>query len=108
MQIKLRNLILLAFVLLMLPSVSEAQRWKRRRYELNFGVGASNFLGDLGGANQIGTHYFRDLNWVETRFAAALGLRYKLSEYFALNTHLTYGSVAGNDALTEEYFRHLR
>ncbi len=108
MTVMLRNLLLLLFVFLMLPSVSEAQRWKRRRYELSLGLGASNFLGDLGGANQIGTHYFRDLNWVETRYAAALGLRYKLSEYFALNTHLTYARVAGDDKLTQEYFRHYR
>src|SRR5947208_1218251 len=105
---RLRNLLLLLFALLMLPSVSEAQRWKRRRYEMSLGIGASNFLGELGGANQIGTNYFRDFEWSETRFALALGLRYKLSEFFAFNTHLTYGSVAGDDKLTNEYFRHYR
>lgn len=108
MSLRLRTLLLFLFAVLMLPKESEAQRWKRRRYEMSFGIGASNFLGDLGGANQIGTHYFRDLEWTETGMAASLGLRYKLSEYFALNTHITYGRIAGDDKLTEEPFRHYR
>lgn len=85
-----------------------AQRWKRQRYEFSFGVGASNFLGELGGANQIGTHYFKDFEWSMTRLAAAVGLRYKLSNYFAFKTHLTYGRLAGDDKLTDEFFRHYR
>ena len=95
-------------LLVLLPSLSNAQRWKRQRYEFSFGVGISNFLGELGGANQIGTNYFKDLEWNQTRFAAAVGLRYKLSNYFALKGNATYGQVSGNDNLTEETFRHNR
>ena len=100
----------LIFFSIALLSVShtDAQRWKKVRYEFNGGVGASNFLGELGGANQIGTNYFRDLEWSQTRFGIALGLRYKISEFFAFNTHITYGSVAGDDKLTEEEFRKYR
>lgn len=94
--------------LILIPVFSEAQRWKRQRYEFSFGAGISNFLGELGGANQIGTNYFRDLEWSMTRMAVAAGLRYKLSNYFALNTHLTYGRVSGDDKLTEEFFRNYR
>ena len=100
-------LILLTFIVLM-PAVSEAQRWKRQRYEFSFGAGISNFLGELGGANQLGTHYFRDLEWSLTRLALDVGLRYKLSNYFALKTHLAYGRVAGDDKLTDEFFRNYR
>ena len=95
-------------VLVLLPSLSHAQRWKRQRYEFSFGVGITNFLGELGGANQIGTNYFKDLEWSQTRFAAAVGLRYKLSNYFALKANATYGRVSGDDALTTETFRHNR
>lgn len=100
-------LIFFAF-LLIIPSVSDAQRWKRQRYEVSLGAGVSNFLGELGGADQIGTNYFRDLEWSLTRFAAAIGLRYKLSNYFALKSHLTYGRVSGDDKLTKEPFRSYR
>ncbi len=106
-MIRIRTLTIFMFLLL-IPSLMNAQRWKRQRYEFSFGVGASNFLGELGGANQIGTHYFKDFEWSMTRFAAAMGLRYKLSNYFAFTTHLTYGRIAGDDKLTTEYFRHRR
>ena len=51
----------LFLLVILLPSLSHAQRWKRQRLEFSFGVGVSNFLGELGGANQIGTNYFKDL-----------------------------------------------
>ncbi len=98
----------LFLLMIMLPALVNAQRWKRQRYEFSVGAGVTNFLGELGGANQIGTHYFRDLEFSQTRLAAALGLRYKLSNYFAVNTHLTYGRVSGDDKLTTEKFRHTR
>lgn len=100
-------LVLLSFIVL-LPAFSNAQRWKRQRYEFSFGIGISNFLGELGGANQVGTHYFKDLEWSQTRPAVAIGLRYKLGNYLALNSHITYGRVSGDDKLTTEYFRHYR
>ena len=100
--------LLILTALLLAPAISEAQRWKRQRYEFSFGLGISNFLGELGGANQIGTNYFRDLEWSLTRMAASVGLRYKLSNYFALKSHLTYGRITGDDKLTTEYFRNYR
>jgi hypothetical protein len=104
----LKNLLPLMFFAMISAHHADAQRWKMVRYEFNGGLGASNFLGELGGANQIGTNYFRDLEWSQTRFGAAIGLRYKLSEFFAFNTHITYGAISGDDKLTEEFFRHYR
>ncbi|MFM2206822.1 MAG: hypothetical protein RL213_797 [Bacteroidota bacterium] len=98
---------LLGFLLITSLS-ADAQRWRRQRYEFSIGGGVSNFLGELGGANQIGTNYFKDLEWSQTRMALAIGLRYKLTDYFALNTHLTYGRVSGDDKLTKEPFRSYR
>ena len=104
----LKKLLPITLIAFFLVQGAHAQRWKKVRWEFNGGAGASNFLGELGGANQIGTNYFRDLEWGETRFGAAFGLRYKLSEFFAFHTHVTYGAVSGDDKLTEEYFRHYR
>ncbi|MEO8149253.1 MAG: DUF6089 family protein [Bacteroidia bacterium] len=102
----------LLIILFIIPSVIYAQmsrsRWKAYRYEVDLGIGASNFLGDLGGANQVGTHFVKDLELSQTRPAAAFGLRYKLSPSFAIHPHLTYGKVAGDDKLTEEFFRNHR
>lgn len=101
-----KNLIVTLFLLMLLTTVTEAQRirarWKAYRYEWSFGLGASNFLGELGGANQIGTNGFKDLELSKTRPAVTAGFRYKLSPYFALHSHVTYGAVAGDDKLTTE------
>src|SRR5690348_7045796 len=104
----MRKLRVLIIICTLMPVMVFAQRWKTYRYEVNFGLGASNFLGDLGGANQIGTHYFRDLEFSETRLSANLGVRYKLNEYLALRANLAYGKVAGDDKLTKEFFRNYR
>jgi len=99
-------------LLFLCPAFASAQliknRWKAYRTELHFGVGPTNFLGELGGANQIGTHYFKDLEFTMTRYAFSGGVRYKLSPNFAINTHLTFGKVAGDDALTTEFYRSYR
>jgi hypothetical protein len=97
---------------LVMPMMSHSQafskRWKAYRIEYDFGVGASNFLGELGGANQIGTHAFKDLELSQTRLALCAGLRYRLSQFIALHPHLTYGRVAGDDKLTTEFYRNYR
>lgn len=109
----MKKLITYVIVLLFtLPLAGNAQRlknrWKGMRAEIHFGIGATNFLGDLGGANQIGTHYFKDLEFSQTRLAATFGYRYKLTPSIAINTTAAYGEVAGNDNLTTEFFRNYR
>jgi len=69
-----KPLLLLCAVVMFVSDLAHGQRWKRQRYEVSAGVGISNFLGELGGANQIGTHYFKDLEWSQTRLALAVGL----------------------------------
>ena len=108
----MRKLYILLFIALILPGILSAQRsrnrWKAYRSELHFGAGPSNFLGELGGADQIGTDFLRDLEINQTRLSLSGGLRYKLSQMFAINTKLTYGKVSGNDNLTKEFFRNYR
>jgi hypothetical protein len=89
-------------LLLVLPVIGNGQTsdWKRYRYEIIANLGVSNFLGDLGGANQIGTHYFKDLEFSQTRFAGGIGLRYKFTQRLAMRWNFNYGTVAGSDALT--------
>lgn len=102
----------LAFLSFLMLSISaEAQtyaQWKRLRYEVCFGLGVANFLGDLGGANQIGTDYFKDLEINTTRPAANLGMRYKLDPRQAIKVDFTWGMIAGDDRLTQWTNRELR
>ena len=104
-----KQLLVYLLFFLTLPSISQAQRirarWKAYRYEWSFGIGASNFLGDLGGANQIGTHGVKDLEVTKTRPSLAAGFRYKINPFLAFHTHFTFAQLSGDDKLTTEQFR---
>ncbi len=80
--------------------------WKKERKEYILGLGASNFLGDLGGLNKVGTHYsYADLELVLTRPTGSFGYRYRLNKRFASRTDFSYLLIGGNDKLTKEPFR---
>jgi hypothetical protein len=83
--------------------------WKKERKEVIVGGGASNFLGDLGGLNRVGTHYsYADLELVLTSPSASVGYRYRINKRFASRTDFSYLLVKGDDKLTLEPFRHNR
>ncbi len=97
-------------LILILPTLCFGQinDWKRYRYEVILPIGVTNFLGDLGGANQIGTHYFRDLELSQTNFSVGLGLRYRMTERLSIKGMFLYGTVSGADNLTQEPSRQNR
>ena len=103
-----RILFILLALIILAPSFSSAQRWKQMRYEWVGGAGASNFLGELGGANQSGTDYFKDLEFSMTRFVVSIGMRYRITRKIAASVHFNYGMVSGNDNTTEEPSRRYR
>lgn len=82
--------------------------WKKNRKEILFGAGANNFLGDLGGANQVGTNGIRDFDFPAVRPNFNVGYRYRISENTAVKTNLIYGILFGNDQFTSESFRQNR
>jgi len=86
----------------------QSSYWKTHRTEIEFGFGISNFLGELGGRNQIGSPFVWDLEFSQTRPAASLAYRYYLARQQALRLRFTYGILAGNDNLTTEPFRQNR
>lgn len=85
--------------------LAQGNRWKRFRYEVVGGLGATNFLGELGGADQIGTDFYKDFEIRMTRPAGNVGMRYKLTPQTAVKAGLTWGAIAGDDALTNEEHR---
>ncbi len=113
---------LLVFILLfsLIASVADAQGKRRRRsgsfgrkkppyrYELVGALGATNFLGDLGGANQIGTNGLKDLELALTRPALGAGIRFPLASHFSTKLNLNWGIIRGDDKLTQEPFRSRR
>ena len=99
----MRSLPVLILILLSVFSLSSsAQKWKRQRVEYSFGIGATNFLGDLGGRDQQGTDFIMDLEPRATRYAANLGYRYQFGRDWFVKGNLIYALVSGDDALTKQ------
>ena len=85
------------------------KNWTNNRKEFRFSLGVTQFLGDLGGKDQIGTDYrLTDLDLKSTNLMGMIGYRYRLSSKFATTTSLTLGMLKGDDALTTEKFRMAR
>lgn len=88
----------LLILIIFLPSVLHAQRWKLRRYEFMFGVGTSNFFGDIGGTSDDNNAAgIKDIQMQYTRPAVDIGLRYKLTGDMALKASFIFGTISGND-----------
>jgi hypothetical protein len=90
-------------------SFTRANDWKRYRKEVVFQIGASQFLGDLGGLNKIGTDFSPvDLEFKLTRPAVTIAYRYKLLKNLNWHSSFNYLLVAGDDKLTTEPYRNNR
>ena len=101
---------IIVFIAFFMLSIFDAdgQRWKRLRYEVCYGLGASNFLGDLGGADKIGAGGFQDLELSLTRYVLNVGGRYRLMSWLAMKGSLNIGMIKGDDKLTNEVSRQYR
>jgi opacity protein-like surface antigen len=95
------HIYILLLLLLLVPLISNAQRWKRTRYEVLGGIGPSLFFGDLGGADKDGQHFMSDIDMQSTRYHLMIGIRYKIKEKMALKLNLIYGRLHGSDKYTE-------
>lgn len=85
------------------------RNWSLNKKELMIGFGATNFLGDLGGRNQIGTDFSPvDLDIQATSFGGTLGYRFRFSPKWATSTQISGGLLRGTDANTDEVIRNSR
>lgn len=99
---------LLTVLLLSLPLLGNTQTWRYVRHEVSFGVGSSNFLGDLGGAKGIGTHGIKDLKFQSTRPSLNIGYKYMFTPSISLKGTILWGYVSGDDDLTKNVIRNNR
>lgn len=88
---------------------SSANSWKKYRNEIYIGIGAANFLGDLGGKDQTGKDYsYADTELSLTRPSATIGYRYRITKNLGWRTDINYMKLWGDDALTKDPFRNNR
>jgi hypothetical protein len=72
------------------------------------GVGTMNFLGDLGGSNDIGRSFLADWDWEAVRPVIQLGARYQWHRRFATRASFNFGWTVGKDAWSEDPARNAR
>lgn len=90
-------------------ALARPNAWKKYRREVVVSVGASGFLGDLGGRNTIGKDNSPvDLEFAATRPAVSAAFRYKLNKNINWHSSLNYLLLSGNDNLTQEQYRNNR
>ncbi len=109
-----KALLLLICILLISTEVSSQIRSKYlRRYrtrELSFCIGATNFIGELGGANRLGSETFslRDFDFPAVRPTLGGGASYQILNWASLKTNLVVGYMRGRDKWTNYESREKR
>ncbi len=76
--------------------------------ELGVNLGFSSFLGDLGGSNTIGRPFFWDIDPEVTRPAIGLVFRQEIIPRTAFRFNVYASMLHGDDALSDNEFRHYR
>lgn len=83
--------------------------WQMNAKDIYFGVGASQFLGDLGGRDKVGANYsLADIDFAATGFSVIGGYRWRFHKYFTTTFNVNFSMLRGDDAYTGEQFRHNR
>ena len=87
-------------ILFVLPYISDAQRWRRYRYELVGGIGTVNVFGDLGGGDGDARHNTLDFDIQGTRPALMIAARYKLKELLSVKANVFFAFANASDSYT--------
>ena len=118
----------IVLIFTLIPAFYNAQYYNRntyktKRHEINFGIGGSSCLTDVGGGEAqqnslftgtifddqpIARSFLFDLNIQATNFAANFSYLYYLKSKIALRLNLTYGKVSGDDSYSGDFFRRNR
>ena len=92
-----------------IKSSNSKSRKAKTQLELISGLGGTNFLGDLGGADKIGKdNSLRDLDFSSSDIGISSGIRLRFHPFIACSSLLNIGFVRGNDSKTSEPVRNNR
>lgn len=111
----MRNLICIFWALTSLLTYAQhtnfntQRNWSLNKKEVFIGGGVTQFRGDLGGINKLGSDYgILDLNWPSTGWNAMAGYRYRFHPFWATTSKIHIGQVQGNDALKIDAYQNSR
>lgn len=91
----MRKIIYLS-LLIALPFFANAQY----RWDFGGSLGASNYLGEMGGEENTRKDFIADLKFEKTRFAAGAFARNKINRNISVKGALNYCRISGDDALS--------
>lgn len=99
---KTRYLLLFTVALMLWDSPLHAGPRKKIRYafDYGFGLGMSNYLGEMGGMEKTRRDFIMDMKLNQTRWAMGGFARYRFNSFLAVHGGLTYGRIQGSDALS--------
>jgi hypothetical protein len=104
----MKKIILFSFLILTTPFFGYAQydlNHTLNRSEYSGALGLSQFLGDLGGSPQVGTHFLHDFNPGAIRYGGYLGYRRRIGRSWSIKATLTLAELYGNDDLSSNPYR---
>jgi len=78
------------------------------RWDYGGGLGASNYLGDMGGKEKTRRDFVADMKMSQTRWDISGFARYKFDHRFSVKAQLDYLRIAGDDKLSSNTGRHAR
>ncbi|MEW6470409.1 MAG: DUF6089 family protein [Bacteroidota bacterium] len=92
----MRRLLPLSLILFLVPFAGSAQ------FKWDFGgsIGASNYLGEIGGKELTRRDFVADLKFSQTHIAASAFARYKVHPNISLKAEFIYGRISGADRLS--------
>lgn len=68
--------------------------------DIGFKLGASNYLGEIGGLEKTRRNFIWDMKIPQTRSSASLFGRYKFNDYVAANVAFNFNRIKGDDNLS--------
>lgn len=94
----MKKILLSLLILFLISSVSNAQLWKLRRYELTTSLGTTQFYGDIGGFskgdNLLG---LKDISFKQTRLNFTTSAKYRVLEDVSVRLNLATGYFHSTD-----------
>jgi len=100
-----KHILIVIVAIVLLPSLADAQQWKRYRKQVIGGVGVTSFLGNLGGGPGVERGFIWDADIAATRPSLMVGYRYQLNNFMFGRANVQWGILKGSDEYTTEEFR---
>ncbi len=106
----MKRVLLFTVVLILTPTLLNAQYWKVHRSSFFGAIGTNHFMGDLGGGKKDAAHFLgvRDIDIQGTRPTFQGGYRFRLFRDVSVKALGTYAVLSASDKMTKSYGRRAR